>query len=76
MKNLPSISNRNQYRSLNISWERNYATLRKFFHLKHIDCLTYFFSRLTVTKTFNSDYKKKKEKSQTLECNGTLEYGT
>ena len=61
IKSLSSISNRNQNRSVNISWERNCATWQKFFHYQYIDCLIYHFSRLTVTKTFHSEYEEKKK---------------
>ena len=61
MESLSRISNGNQDRSVNISWERNYATWRKCFHFKYIDFLTYLLSRLTVMKTFHLEHGKKKK---------------
>ena len=63
MKSVSSISNGNQDRSVNISWERNYATWRKFFHLKCND-----------SKCFSQNMKKRK-KSQTFKCNDKHEHG-
>ena len=78
IKSLSSISNRNQNRSVNISWERNCATWQKFFHYEYIDCLTCLFSRLTVTKTFHSEYEEKKKnlKHSNAMARSNMEYTT